>query len=248
MFPRSEYPGNFFSSPIQFERSVWSELSNTGTIVAPRGNCSYWGSQYHRSCNKIDWMYLFKTSPVTWFRLWVDIFLSITECHCQSIQHIFLECSLLHEELNAFNRIAGEETFVTLIAKVTWISQMTVTHFAQIPSVNVHRIWHLSNILNTAWDKVMWLTIAFIGFLKSSLLEALLKLYLPHQCTFQYSFPWDNTDYRPILLWKISKHFFLIGLRARWLSKNEVPQLCSWTGGWSGMTYPSLLLDSVSLE
>jgi hypothetical protein len=68
------------------------------------------------------------------------MFLSIIQFHFQSLQHLFRESSLLDEELNLFNRIAGEETFVIHIAKVMWISQMIVIQFAQIPSVNVHRV------------------------------------------------------------------------------------------------------------
>ena len=40
-FLRLKYPGHSFLSPEQFESCVWSELSNTGTIVAPSGRRSY---------------------------------------------------------------------------------------------------------------------------------------------------------------------------------------------------------------
>jgi len=41
MFQRLIYPGHSFLSPELFVRCVWSELPNTGTIVAPSGRRSY---------------------------------------------------------------------------------------------------------------------------------------------------------------------------------------------------------------
>jgi len=40
MFPRLKYTGHSFLSPEQFERCVWSELPNKGTIVTPSGRRS----------------------------------------------------------------------------------------------------------------------------------------------------------------------------------------------------------------
>jgi hypothetical protein len=42
---------------------------------------------------------------------------------------MFPECRLLHEQLNAFNRIAVKETGVIIPAKVVWIGHTIVTHF-----------------------------------------------------------------------------------------------------------------------
>jgi len=55
---------------------------------------------------------------------------------------MFSECRLLHEELNAFNRIAVKEMCVIMLAKVVWIGQMIVTHLAQFPTVDAHHIRH----------------------------------------------------------------------------------------------------------
>jgi len=55
---------------------------------------------------------------------------------------MFPEHRLLHEELNAFNRIAVEETCVIIVAKVVWIGQTIITHFAGFPRVDGHRVGH----------------------------------------------------------------------------------------------------------
>jgi hypothetical protein len=51
---------------------------------------------------------------------------------------MFPECRLLHEELNAFNRIAVKEMGVIIVAKVVWIGQTIVTHFVGFPRIDVH--------------------------------------------------------------------------------------------------------------
>jgi len=53
---------------------------------------------------------------------------------------MFPEHGLSHEELNAFNKIAVEETCAIIMMKIVWISQMIGTHFAQFPRVDAHRI------------------------------------------------------------------------------------------------------------
>jgi hypothetical protein len=55
---------------------------------------------------------------------------------------MFPERRLLHEELNAFSRIAVKETCVIIVPKVVWISETIVTHFARFPRVNAHRVGH----------------------------------------------------------------------------------------------------------
>ena len=55
---------------------------------------------------------------------------------------MFPERRLLHEELNAFNRIVVEETCVILVAKVVLIDQPIVTHFARVPRVDAHHMGH----------------------------------------------------------------------------------------------------------
>jgi len=56
---------------------------------------------------------------------------------------MFPEHRLSHEELNALNRIALKETCVIIVTKVVWISQMIVTHIAELPRVDAHRVGHL---------------------------------------------------------------------------------------------------------
>jgi len=51
---------------------------------------------------------------------------------------MFPERRLLHEQLNAFNRIAVKETCVIIVAKIVWISQTIVTYFAGFPRVDAH--------------------------------------------------------------------------------------------------------------
>ena len=55
---------------------------------------------------------------------------------------MFLECRLLHEELNASNRIAVEETCEIIVVKVVWIGQTIVKKFARVPRVDAHRVGH----------------------------------------------------------------------------------------------------------
>jgi len=43
---------------------------------------------------------------------------------------MFLECSLLNGELNAFDRIVVKETCLIIVAEVVWISKTILTHFA----------------------------------------------------------------------------------------------------------------------
>jgi len=55
---------------------------------------------------------------------------------------MFPERRLLHEELNAFKRIAVKGTCVIIVAKVVWIGQTIVTHFARFPCVDAHCVGH----------------------------------------------------------------------------------------------------------
>jgi len=64
MFQRLTYPGHSFLSPELFVRCVWSELPNTGTIVAPSGRRSYQSSQNHCSYDEMQLGYLFISPPV----------------------------------------------------------------------------------------------------------------------------------------------------------------------------------------
>jgi hypothetical protein len=52
------------------------------------------------------------------------------------------ECSLLHEELNAFNRVAVKETCVIIVANISWIGRMIGTHFAGLPRVDADCVGH----------------------------------------------------------------------------------------------------------
>jgi len=82
MFRRLYNTGPSILSPELFVRCVWSELLNTGTIIAPSGHCSHRSGQYHHSYDEIQLRYLFIPPPVTWFHHWVDTFLSIIEILC----------------------------------------------------------------------------------------------------------------------------------------------------------------------
>jgi len=55
---------------------------------------------------------------------------------------MFPERRLLHEEFNAFNRIAVKETSVIIVTKVVWIGQIVLTHFARFPKVGAHCVGH----------------------------------------------------------------------------------------------------------
>jgi hypothetical protein len=50
-----------------------------------------------------------------------------------SIHHMFSECKLVQEELNALNRIAVKEICVIIVAKVVLIGQTILTQIAQFP-------------------------------------------------------------------------------------------------------------------
>jgi len=142
MFPSLKYTGHLFLTSELLVRCVWSELPNVGTMAAPSGRRSAWSGQTHCSYLEIELMYLFKPPPDAWFHLWLDMFLSIIQFLCWSKQHMFPECRLLHEELIPFNRIAVKETCVIIVAKVVWIDQMIIAHFAGFPRVDVHRVEH----------------------------------------------------------------------------------------------------------
>jgi len=49
----------------------------------------------------------------------------------------------MHEELNAFNRIAVEEMYAIIITIVDCIGQTTVVQFARLPRVDTHCIGYL---------------------------------------------------------------------------------------------------------
>jgi len=55
---------------------------------------------------------------------------------------MFPERRLLPEELNAFNRIAVKGTCEIILAKVVWIGQTIVIHFAGFPRVDAHCLGH----------------------------------------------------------------------------------------------------------
>jgi len=126
MFPGLRYTGHSSLSPHHVERCVCCDLPNTGTIVAPSGRRRFWSSHNHRSYDKIELMYLFIPPPVAWFHLWVDTFLSIIEFLCWSMRHTFPERRLLHEKLNAFDKIAVREMCEIIVAIVIWIGQTII--------------------------------------------------------------------------------------------------------------------------
>jgi hypothetical protein len=52
------------------------------------------------------------------------------------------EFRLLHEELNAFTRIAVKQTGVIIVPKVVGIGYTIGTHFAGFPSIDRHYVGH----------------------------------------------------------------------------------------------------------
>jgi hypothetical protein len=73
----------------------------------------------------------------------------------------------------------------------------------------------------------MLLTIPIVGFLKCSLIAALLKLCLTHQCTNRYSCSQENGDNISHPLLKMSKYSLLSGLPARQLPSVEYHKYAS---------------------
>jgi hypothetical protein len=55
---------------------------------------------------------------------------------------MFPERRLLHEALNAFNRIVVKERCVNIVVKVVWIGQTIVTNSAGFPRVDAHCVGH----------------------------------------------------------------------------------------------------------
>jgi hypothetical protein len=55
---------------------------------------------------------------------------------------MFPERRRLHEELNAFSRIAVKEIYVIIVVNVVWIGSTMVTHYAAFSRVDAHRIGH----------------------------------------------------------------------------------------------------------
>lgn len=51
---------------------------------------------------------------------------------------MFPKGRLLHEQLNAFNRIAVEEIRTIVITKVGWIDRTILTNFEQLQGVDGH--------------------------------------------------------------------------------------------------------------
>jgi len=142
ILPRLKYTDHSFMSPKKCVGCVWSELPDKGRIVAPSGRRSYWSGQDHCSYDAIQLTYLFIPSPVTWFHLWVDTFLSFIEFLCWSIPHMVPERRVLHEKLNSFNRIPVKGTCAIIVVKVFWIGSMIVTPFAQFSRVDAHHVEH----------------------------------------------------------------------------------------------------------
>jgi hypothetical protein len=102
--------------------------------------------------------------------------------------------------------------------------------------------------LKIVLDEVKVLTVPIVGFLKSSLITAALKLGSMHQYADPYSSSEANGDYRAFSSSKILKHSLLIGFLARPLYMCGLPVTCVLTGGRSGSILAFSLLASVSLE
>jgi len=146
---------------------------------------------------------------------------------------MFPERRLLHKELNAFNRLAVKEMCVIIVAKVVGIGQKIVTHFADFQE-SIPIAEDISfNHLNTVRYEMKLLTVAIIGFLNSSLIAALVKFCLTHQCVNRYSLSQVNSDRTSFSSSNRLKYLLLIGFPARRLSKCGVPQIRVRTGGCS---------------
>ena len=142
MFLRLKYPAHSFLAGEWFVRCVWSELPNRGMMVAPSGRHSYRTGQHHCSYDEIQLQYLFLPPPVAWFHLRVHMLLSIFDFLWCSIQHMFPECRLLDEKLNAVNRIAVEETCLIIVVMVVCIGQTIVSQDPSFPRVDVYCVGH----------------------------------------------------------------------------------------------------------
>jgi len=94
----------------------------------------------------------------------------------------------------------------------------------------------------------MLLMVAIVGFLKSSLLPALLKLCLTHLYATQYSSSQENGDQWSISSLKLSKYSISIGLPARQLAKCRVTRLRVQTAKCSQSIHPFQLSTSLLLE
>jgi len=55
---------------------------------------------------------------------------------------MFPELRLLHQELNAFNRIGAKEKCVIVVANIVWIGQTIVIHNVRFPRVDAHLVEH----------------------------------------------------------------------------------------------------------
>jgi len=55
---------------------------------------------------------------------------------------MFPERNMLHDKLNAFNRIVPTESSVIIVEKVVWSRQTIVAHFAGFPRVDGNRVGH----------------------------------------------------------------------------------------------------------
>jgi len=161
---------------------------------------------------------------------------------------MFPERSLLHEELNACKRIVVKETCVIIVAKVVWFSQTIVTHFTGFPRVDARCVGHFVQPFEYSVGRSEVADGSHCRVSESSLIAALLKLCLTHQCANRYSSSHENRDNRSLSSSKISQYSLLTGLPARWLSKCGVPQIRVRTGVCSGLIHTFSVSASVSLE
>ena len=80
-----------------------------------------------------------------------------------------------------------------------------------------------STLLNKEWDEVRLLMVDIVGFLKSSLIAALLKMCLTPQCANQYSSSQEHGDH-----WSISSVEIYLLLEAYILSRGTFVFLYIW--------------------
>jgi hypothetical protein len=73
---------------------------------------------------------------------------------------MFLECSLLIDQLNTLNRIVVTEKCVIIMANVFWIGQTIIKTLPKFKKFMPIEEDISSNHLNTVWDQVNVLTFA----------------------------------------------------------------------------------------
>jgi hypothetical protein len=177
-------------------------------------------------------MYVIIPIPVSWFRLWVDVSLTIIDFLSRSIQHILPQCRLFNEVLKSFNQIVGQETYVIIVTKDVLVGKTIGTRIAQFPTVDALCILPLHKYSCDVGNEETMLTISVVGFLNSLWRTTLLQLSLMQQCAKWYSCSEEESDHRSIALSTIPKLSLLHSLTSRRFYRCVVLSTRVQTGGW----------------